>query len=176
MTQLTSPIPRDPATFSTTLPYSFDTSTIWGNALKGGMLLTLFLGVCFLAALLIGHFLAALQLAICCALMSVAVRVAGKLEIGSVGTITRDAVEVHQGTLFGRALPGPSGTYPIAQFKAVIIKIVSPSPSQHLPNSRSQSIYLIGDGIAPTILIGSEDMDSQLGQELAILLNLPLRT
>jgi hypothetical protein len=174
MTRITSPVPRDPATFTTTLPYSFDTCTLWEKTVKGGVLLALFLGACVLAALLIGHFLAAVQLAICCALLLVAVRKAGRLEMGSAGTITRDSVEVHRGTLFGRALPGPSGTYPIGQFKVVQIKLVTPSPLQHNPGTApSLWIYLVGKGVTPTILVASEDRDPEVGEELAVLLNLP---
>jgi hypothetical protein len=174
MTRIHSVVPRDPATFTTSLPYSFDTCTLWGKVLKGGIVLTLFLGACVLAALLVGHFLAALQLAICCVLLLVAVRKAGTLEGGSAGTITRDSVEVHRGTLFGRALPGPAGTYPIAQFKAVQVKLVTPSPLQHTPGATpSLSIYLVGAGATPTIFVASEDRDSEVGEELAMLLNLP---
>lgn len=174
MTRLTSVVPRDPSTLTITLPYNFDTSTLWGNILKGGILLTMFLGVCLLASLLTGHFVAALQLTIVGSLLLIGVRMAAKLEVGSIGTITRDSVNVHRGTLYGRSLPGPSGTYAISRFKAVATELVSSSPSQDIPGGKQrQWIYLVGDGATPRILVGDEDCDSQLGQELSILLNLP---
>jgi hypothetical protein len=175
MTRITSPVPRDPNTFTTTLPYDFDTSTMWGSLLKGGMLMTLFLGVILLVGLLMGRFLAILPVAAFIALMMYALRKAAKLEVGSVGTITRDTVQVHHGTLFGRTLPGPSGTYPIAQFTAVRIEKVTASPLQHEARSGPPRlrIYLVGAGATPTIFVADEDNGSELGNELATLLSLP---
>lgn len=174
MTRIPSPVPRDPATFTTTLPYHFDTSTMWGSILKGGMLMTLFLAAILLVGLLMGRFMAILPVAAFIALMVYVLRKAATLEVGSVGTITRDAVQLNRGTLFGRVLPGPSGTYPIHQFRAVQIEKITSSVLQRSPSGPPRLwIYLVGDGATPTIRVADEDEDSQVGEELAVLLNLP---
>lgn len=170
MTRITSPVPRDPNTFTTTLPYNFDTSTMWGSILKGGIFMTLFLAALLLAGLLIGRFLAVLPLTAFVALMVYVLRKAATLEIGSIGTITRDSVQIHRGMLLGHVLPGPSGDYPITQFRAVRIERSSALRSSGPPR---QWIYLVGEGATPAILVADQDSDSEFAGELALLLNLP---
>jgi hypothetical protein len=71
----------------TTLPYEFDTSSVWRTILQGGIVIALILGVSILVSLLIGHFVAALQLTLIVGLL--------KVSSGSIGTITHESVVVH---------------------------------------------------------------------------------
>jgi hypothetical protein len=79
----------------TTLPYEFDTSSVWRTILQGGIVIALILGVSILVSLLIGHFVAALQLTLIVGLLLFAERMALKVSSGSIGTITHKSIVVH---------------------------------------------------------------------------------
>ena len=155
------------------LPYEFDTSSVWRTIFKGAIVVALIVGVSILGSLLIGHYPAALQLAIIGGLLLVFGHIAFKYSSGSIGTITRESVVVHQGKLYGYQLPGPSGTFPLDRFKSVRVEHVAASTNTNTQGQPHQRVYLVGNAGTPSILIGRTDSRSQLWQDIAAQLNLP---
>ncbi len=163
----------EPDPITTTLPYEFDTVTLWEKTLKAGFWAFLFFVASALFALLIGNYAAAAQMSLVAAFVFVLGRVVLKFPNGSAGTITRDRVVVRSGNWFGRPLSGPSGTYGIKEFRCVRIEHVMGSPQPGIQSSAHQCIYLVGHASTPTIRVASVDEKSRLGEELAALLELP---
>jgi hypothetical protein len=154
------------------LPYEFDTSSVWRTIFKGAIVVALIVGVSIVGSVLIGRYLAALQLAIIGGLILAFGLIAFKYSSGSVGTISREGVIVHQGKLYGYQLPGPSGTFPLDEFKSVRVERVAASTNTNSQGQPHQRVYLVGNPGTPSILIGRTDSRSQLGQEIAAQLNL----
>lgn len=163
----------EPDPITTTLPYEFDTMSLWEKTLKIGF----WAFVAFLAfavlALLIGNYAATAQMLLVAVFVFVVGRIALKFPNGSAGTITRDRVVVRSGTWHGRALAGPSGTYPIERFQCIRIEHVPGTPHVDIQCSAHELVYLVGHAGTPTIRIASVEEDSHLGEELASLLGLP---
>jgi hypothetical protein len=166
------------AAMAITLPYEFDTSGIVKVILRGaaGVLLVVFLGILY--SLIVSHSLAAtIQLLLVAAVATYFGSLFLRNLIGSVGTITADAVVVQPGQLFSIRLAGPAGRFPISQFQAVRVERVPnpigiPIETQIQPHER---VCLAGKSGTPDILIARTDRDAgrTLGNELATALKLP---
>ena len=170
--------PSQSPPIAVTLPYQFDTSGVVKLIMRGfvGLLVVLLLGIIY--SLLVSHDqIAAFQLLLCAAIIVYFGRLFLRHLVGSVGTITSDAVVVQSAQVVGIRLAGPAGRFPMAQFGAVRVQRVTnpigiPLESQIGPHER---VSLIGKEGTPDILIARTDDDAgrKLGQELAGALKLP---
>jgi hypothetical protein len=158
---------------TTTLPYEFDTMTLWEKTLKVGFWFLLIFAASALFASLIGNYAAAIHMTLMAAFLFVLGRFVLRFPNGSAGTITREGVVVRSGNWYGRTLPGPSGTYPIQGFRCIRIEHVPGTPHPDIQCSAQEVVYLVGHAGNPTIRIASVEEDSHLGEELASLLGLP---
>jgi hypothetical protein len=158
-----------------TLPYEFDTSGVVKLIMRGvlGLLLVVLAGILY--SLLISQSIAAaIQLLLVAAVATYFGSLFLKNLIGSLGTITADAVVVQRGQLFGIRLAGPTGRFPISRFQAVRVERIRTPPIevQGRPHER---VCLVGKNGTPDILIARTDRDAgrTLGNELARALKLP---
>jgi hypothetical protein len=160
------------------LPYQFDTSGVVKLIMRGfvGLLTVVLVGIIY--SLLISHDqTAALQLFLCAAIIVYFGRLFLRHLVGSVGTITSDAVVVQSPQVVGIRLAGPNGRFPITQFERVRVERVTnpvgiPLETQIGPHER---VCLIGKNGTPDILIARTDGHAGrvLGKELALALTLP---
>lgn len=155
-----------------TLPYNFDTSSIWQSILKKGSWLVGVIAAGILYSLALRHFGAALHLTLSGALLLWFGWLFFKHSDGSIGTITKDSVEVLPGKLYGYPLPGPSGKFSLRRFTSVRVEHVSAPIDPEVRGGPHQRVYLIGDSETPSILIARADEHSQMGQEIAGVLSL----
>jgi hypothetical protein len=157
-----------------TLPYEFDTSGVVKVILRGvlGLLLVVLVGILY--SLLISHSIAAaIQLLLVAAVATYFGSLFLRNLIGSVGTVTADAVVVQPGRLGALRLAGPAGRFPISQFVAVRVeRIPNPIGIQIRPHER---VCLVGRPGTPDILVARTDLDAgrTVGNELATALKLP---
>lgn len=152
-----------------TLPYNFNTAAVWEGLLKKGSWLLAVIAVGVVYSLVLRHFTAVVGLIVIAAMLLFIARIFFARSDGSIGTLTRDAVVVHPGEIYGRCLPGPSGEFALPRFKSVRI--------DRFLNSNSNSniglgyrVYLVGDSETPTILIARA---ADVGREIATILQLP---
>jgi hypothetical protein len=161
-----------------TLPYEFDSSRVVKQIMGGvlGFLLALLVGILY--SLLVSHSLAAaIQLLLIAAIATYFGGLFHRNLIGSVGTITADAVVVQPGQVLGIRLASPAGRFPISQFQAVRVERVPnpigiPIETQIRPHER---VLLVGKNGTPGILVARTHLDAgrTLGNELATALKLP---
>jgi hypothetical protein len=93
---------------------------------------------------------------------------------GCRGVITAVYLEIQPGSVLGLPLKGPTGRFPIRQFRAVIIVQVSASIEGYGPPQ--ERVHLVGPGGVPDVLIAREDRGDgkALGEALATALGLEL--
>src|SRR3954468_1952544 len=109
-----------------TLPYKFDTSGVVKLIMRGFVALLAVVLAGIIYSLLVSHDqTAALQLLLCAAIIVYFGRLFLRHLVGSVGTITSDAVIIHSPQVIGIRLAGPSGRFPITQFEAVLVERVT---------------------------------------------------
>jgi hypothetical protein len=117
-----SSLPCD-STLSITLPYRFDTSSVWRSILKGAFgLNALLVFSVFYAALVQQQIAKALGVTIIEGVAFVFTRIFVRFQTGSVGTLSSDEVVIEPNALFGVTLPGPHGTYALDRFRAVRVE------------------------------------------------------
>src|SRR5436309_6478485 len=91
-----------------TLPYRFDTSSVWRTILKGAFGLNALLAFCILFTLLVSREWAkALGLAVMELVVLYFTRVFVRFQEGSIGTLSSDRVVIESNVLLGVPLPGP---------------------------------------------------------------------
>lgn len=156
-----------------TLPYDFNTSSIWESILKKGSWLVAVIAAGILYSLVLRHFAAVLQLTLCAALLLWFGRLFFKNSSGAIGTITQKGVVVHPGEVYGYRMPGPSGEFALQRFRSVRVEHVAAPISVNNSGGPHQRVYLMGDAQTPSILIARADDGSQVGQEMAVVLKLP---
>jgi len=102
-----------------TLPYRFDTSSVWRTILKGAVGLNTLLVFCILYTLLISRqWSTALGLTLVELVVFAFTRLFVRFQTGSVGTLSSDRVVIEPNLLLGIALPGPKGPYTLDRFSA----------------------------------------------------------
>jgi hypothetical protein len=157
------------------LPYQFDTSPVVKLILRGvlGLLVLVIVpGIGY--SLLVSHDLtAAVGLLVTGAIVMYFGRIFIKNLEATTGTITADHVAVEPGTLYGAALRGPRGRFPIQQFSAVRVQRIPPSADVQL--GAHERVILTGKAGTPDILVArtSDDTGRTLGRELSTALGLP---
>ena len=156
-----------------TLPYNFNTSSVWQGILKKGSWLLGVIAVGIIYSLVARHFAAVLQLSICGILLVWFGRIFFRNSSGSIGTITRQGVVVQPGEVYGYRLPGPSGEFALNRFKSVRVEHLAGPTDPGTQGGPHQRVYLIGNADTPSILIARANDRSQVGQEIAAVLNLP---
>lgn len=160
-----------------TLPYRFDTSSVWHTILKGAFALNgvLVLGVLF--KLFTGQWLTALGVVFAEAVVFGFTRVFVRQSSGSVGILYRDRVQIEPNAIWGIGLPGPAGTYVIDRFSGVRVEYMvgpiivdAPSPGP------SELVWLAGRSGTPDVLLArtSDRAGRAVGAEFGELLGLPV--
>ena len=167
-----APSERQPAA---TLPFHFDTAEVVTLIVRGIAALLCVLAVGALYSVLVSRSMAtgAGLLVIGAGVLWLGRLVLGNLE-GTRGVITRDAVVVQPGGIYGMRMAGPAGTFPLRQFKEVRVDRVM--PSEGMQDRGHERVMLVGKEGTPEILVARTDLDagSALGRDLAAALNLPL--
>jgi hypothetical protein len=104
-----------------TLPYRFDTTTVFRGVLKGAAWLEAVVVVGIVYSLLVsGNLIAAAQLLLIGLVAGGFAVVIFRHTEGSVGTITRDGVTVERApAILGARFPGPVGRFTLSQFAKV---------------------------------------------------------
>jgi hypothetical protein len=162
-------------TVSVALPYQFDTSPVVKVILRGALgLLVVVVVPGVLYCLFFSHNkLAAVQLLLVGGVTMYFGRLIHKNLEGSQGTISADAVVVLPSTLYGIPLSGPAGRFPIQQFKAVRVQLITaPVEAQGQDHER---VCLLGKDGTPNILVARTEANAgrSLGRELSAALSLP---
>ena len=164
----------DPQPVVAALPYQFDTGGVVALIVRGvaGLEVILVLGALYSLAVSRNMASAAALLVIAAGVFIFGRLVLKNLE-GTRGMITRDAVVVQPGGLFGLRLAGPAGTYAIHNFAAVRVDRILPSDS--IQSRGHERVILVGTSGAPDILVARTDLDAgrALGRSLAAALHLP---
>ena len=164
----------DPEPVAAVLPYRFDTAGVVTVIVQGiaGLEGILVFGVLYSLALSQNMAAAAALFVI-----AVGVFVFGRLVLrnleGTRGVITREAIVVQPGGLFGLRLAGPRGTYPLHNFAAVRVDRILPSDS--IQSRGHERMIFVGTSGAPDILVARTDLDAgrALGRSLTVALHLP---
>lgn len=156
-----------------TLPFHFDTAEVVTSIVQGIAVLLCVLAIGALYSVFVSRSMATAAglLVIGAGVLWLGRIVLGNLE-GTRGVITRDAVVVQPGGIYGMPMAGPAGTFPLRQFKEVRVERVMPSGDMH---SRGQErVLLVGKEGTPEILVARTDLDEgrALGRDLAAALNL----
>jgi fucose 4-O-acetylase-like acetyltransferase len=128
-----------------TLPYRFDTSSVWRTILKGAFGFNALLIVCILYVVLISRqWATALGLALMALFAFVLTRV-------FVGTLSSDRVVIEPNVLVGITLPGPKGTYALDRFRAVRVEFRSGPIGPSVQGGRAtELVWLVGKPGPPT--------------------------
>ena len=159
-----------------TLPYHFDTAGVVTTIVRGIAALLCVIAIGVLYSTFISRSIAA---AAGLFAIGVGVVVLGKIVLGNLegtrGVITRAAVAVQPGGVFGLRMKGPAGTFPIARFKEVRVERILPSAD--MQSRGHERVLLLGKKGTPDILIATMDLDvgRALGRDLAAALNLPFK-
>jgi hypothetical protein len=160
-----------------TLPYEFDTSSVWRTILKGAFALNAFLVVSILYTLVSRPWTTAIGLLLIELLVFAFTRVFIGFQEGSVGVLTRDRIVIEPNVLLGIVLPGPKGAYELGRFSAVRVELrsgpIGPGVQGGGPN---EVVWLAGRPGTPDIALARTDdrAGRALGQELGALLELPV--
>jgi hypothetical protein len=159
-----------------TLPYQFDTSSIWRTVLKGAFGLNAVLVVGLLYSLLARPWTTVVALLVNEAVVLVFTRLFVRFQTGSAGTLSADAVVIEPNRLFGIALPGPRGTYPLDRFCAVRVEFLPGPISPGVQGGPHELVWLAGKPGTPDVLLArTEDGAGRaLGREFGALLQLPV--
>jgi hypothetical protein len=160
-----------------TLPYQFDTSSVWHTILKGAVALNAFLVISILYTLVWRPWTTAMGLLLIELLVFAFTRVFVRFQEGSVGILTRDRIVVEPNVLLGIVLPGPNGAYELDRFSAVRVEFrsgpIGPAVQGGGPN---EVVWLVGRPGTPDIALARTDdrAGRAVGQELGALLQLPV--
>ncbi len=159
------------------LPYAFDTSRVVRLILRGVVgfeLLVIVPGIAFSIAASRG-IVAVLLLITCGAFLLAFGWIVGRFLDASTGTISAESIVVEPMKFCGIQLPGPSGTIPIARFKAVRVVRVAARTDTTSSTGPSTRVYLVGQNGAADLLIARAGVDegSALGRDLSAALHLP---
>src|SRR5262249_46399223 len=119
----------DMTTTPITLPYHFDTSSVWHTIIKVALGLNALLIVSFIFSAFARPWPVALGLAVSELIVFAVTKLVWRLQEGSVGTLWSDRVEVESNMLFGLPLPGPKGSYASDRFASIRVEF-RPGPTQ----------------------------------------------
>jgi hypothetical protein len=162
---------------SITLPYRFDTSSVWRTILKGAFGLNALLVLAILFTVLVSReWPKAFGLVVVELVVFFFTRVFVRFQTGSVGTLSADRIVVEPNVLFGITLPGPNGTYPLDQFSTVRVEFHSGPVTVGAQGGPNELIWLVGKAGTPNIVVArTEDRAGRaVGQEFGALLGLPV--
>ena len=158
------------------LPYRFDTSTVWRTILKGafGLNALLVFGVLY-SVLASRPWTTVLALVVNEVVVLGFTRVFVRFQTGSAGTLSADRVVIEPNRLFGIALPGPQGSYPLDRFAAVRVEFMSGPVSPGVQGGPHELVWLVGKPGTPDVLLArTEDAaGGAVGREFGALLGLP---
>ena len=160
-----------------TLPYRFDTSSVWHTILKGAFALNALLLACILFALLMSRqWTAVLGLGLIEAVALGFTRVFVKFQEGSVGTLTAERVVVEPNVLLGIALPGPRGTYTLDRFSGVRVEFRSGPARPDVQGGPHELVWLAGKPGTPDIVLArtTNGEGRAVGAEFGALVRLPV--
>jgi hypothetical protein len=159
------------------LPYRFDTSSVWRTILKGafGLNALLVLGILF-TVLASRPWTAILGLVLTELMVLGFTRLFVEFQTGSVGTLSSDRVVIEPNVLLGIPLPGPKGTYTLDRFSAVRVEFRSGPISPDVQGGPNELVWLVGRPGTPDIVLALTDDGAgrALGQEIGALLELPV--
>lgn len=161
---------------SVTLPYSFDTRRETRLVLQGvlGLLAVLLSGGAYVLVVRQDG-AAALAALLCGALLAVFGGLVLRHLPGAEGCITADAVVARAGRVFGLALPGPVGTFPLREFSAVRVEhVFGPTMTSQRPGWR-EHVTLVGRPGTPAVPVLRAPLarGAPTGEALAAALGLP---
>lgn len=160
-----------------TLPYRFDTSSVWHTILKGAFALNavLMLGIVF-SVLVSRKWTTVLGLALVELVVLGLTRVLIKAQEGSVGTLSPDRVVIEPNLLFGVTLPGPRGTYLLDRFTAVRVEFRGPGQPD-VQIGPHELVWLAGKPGTPDVLLErTHDRSGPvIGEQLGTQLGLPVQ-
>jgi hypothetical protein len=162
---------------SITLPYRFDTNSVWRTILKGAFGLNALLVLAILFTLLVSReWPKAFGLVVIELVVLFFTRVFVRFQTGSVGTLSADRIVVEPNVLFGITLPGPNGTYPLDHFSAVRVEFNSGPVTVGSQGGPNELIWLVGKPGTPNIVVARTENRSgpAVGRELGALLGLPV--
>ena len=161
-----------------TLPYQFDTSSVWRTILKGAFGFNALLIFCVLYTVLISRqWTTAVGLALMELVVLVFTRLFVRFQTGSVGTLSSDRVVIEPNVLLGIALPGPKGTYTLDRFSAVRVEFRSgPGRPDVQGGGPHELVWLVGNPGTPAIVLAltQDGAGRALGREFGALLKLPV--
>ncbi len=161
-----------------TLPYRFDTSSVWHTILKGAFGLNAFLLLSLVFSIFARPWPVTLGLTLIELTALGFTRVFVKYQEGSVGRLTADRVEVERNTLLGIALPGPRGTYPLDRFSAVRVEFRSRPIRLDVASSAGphEIVWLVGRPGTPDVALALTDdrTGRSVGKQFGALLKLPV--
>jgi len=161
-----------------TLPYRFDTSSVWRTILKGAFGLNALIVFCILYTLMISRqWTTALGLTLMELVVFVFTRLFIRFQTGSVGTLSSDRVVIEPNALLGIALPGPKGTYTLDRFSALRVEFRSgPARPDVQGGGPNELVWLVGKPGTPDIVLAlTEDGAGRtVGREFGALLKLPV--
>ena len=162
---------------SITLPYRFDTTSVWHTVLKGAFALNAVLLVGIAFKLLMGDWPAALALLVAEATAFLFTRLFVRFQSGSLGTLYRDRIEVDRNTLLGIQLPGPSGVYARERFSAVRVEFVMGAVEVGAQSAGPHElVWLVGRDGTPDVLLArvAERAGRAAGAAFGAVLELPV--
>jgi hypothetical protein len=159
-----------------TLPYPFDTRRETRLLLKLGLALLAVMVAGGLFMLVARHDIAGAAGTLLIDAMLIAFgRVLLRVQPGAEGRITRDAVEVHAGKVWGIALPGPVGTFALRDFEAVQVERMLVSGDHSTALHPIERVTLAGRHGTPDVpvLVTAVAGGDAPGEALAAALGLP---
>lgn len=159
-----------------TLPYRFDTSSVWHTILKGALGLNVLLILCVAFSAFTRPWPMTLGLAFIELLMVWFTRVLLRFQEGSIGTLSGDRIEVRPNLLLGLPLPGPSGSYSLDRFSAIRVEFRSGPIQPGVQGGPNEVVWLVGKSGTPSVALARTDDGAgrSVGQQLAALLELPV--
>lgn len=159
-----------------TLPYSFDTTTVFRGVMKGAAWLEVVVVVGIGKSLLVSRdVMAAAGLVLIGLVAGWFAVVIFRHSEGSIGTITHDAVIVERApAVLGARFPGPAGRFALSQFAALRAEeAFGPIGTGYAPRAHAR-VYLVGKSGVPDILIARSPTEgAEAGREIAAALGLP---
>lgn len=160
-----------------TLPWQFDTTSVWHTILKGAFALNGVLIVGIAVKLISGKWLEAGGVSLIGIVVAGFTVILYRFQRGSRGTVFADHVVALSNAVAGIPLPGARGEYSIERFRAVRVEYWSGRPSTD-PNmgKAHEDIWLVGKPGTPDIVIAQTDEGAggQVGRQFGALLRLPV--
>jgi hypothetical protein len=157
-----------------TLPYRFDTSNVWHTILKGalGLNAVLLLGVIFAAVR--RPWPVTLGLVITELMVLGFTRVFFKYQEGSIGTLSRDRIDIESNAVLGLSLPGPRGGYALNRFSAIRVEFRSGPIQPDVQGGPNEVVWLVGKAGTPNVALARTQRGDgrAVGRQLGALLEL----